>query len=101
MTPYTLTLAVVLIVFSIGFYCLISKTNLIRIVIGIEVMAKAVTLNFVYVANHIGDTALGQAMVITIILIEVIVAAVALSLVVGSYRHTGSLTIEALRRLRG
>jgi multisubunit Na+/H+ antiporter MnhC subunit len=89
----------VLLLFCIGLYCLFSKPNLIKLIIGVEVLAKAVTLCFVLTGYIQNNTAIAQAIVVTIILIEVIIAAVALSLVVNVYRHNASLDVRRLRRL--
>lgn len=94
---------VVLFMFSLGLYTAIFRRNLIHLIIGIEVMAKGLCLGLlVGGAQHgAGVAEVAQAMVITIILIEVATAAIALSLLVAAYRHTGSIDIATLRRLKG
>jgi NADH:ubiquinone oxidoreductase subunit K len=80
----------------LGFYCVLTKTNLIKSAIGISVMVKAGSLSFLAAG---GTTA--QVAVILIIVLDAIVAAVLLSMAVNVYRHTGKLDIEALKRLWG
>jgi len=101
MNLWQLYMLAIIILLGIGIYCLIARKNIIQVVIGLEVIAKAVTLSFVLAGFLQGNEQIAQAIVITIILIEVIIAAVALSLIVNAYRHTGSLDIDDLRRLRG
>jgi len=48
-----------------------------------------------------GNEQISQSIVITIILIEAIIAAVAISLIVVANRHAGSLDIDIFRRLQG
>jgi multisubunit Na+/H+ antiporter MnhC subunit len=60
-----------------GSYCLIRTYHMLKIIIGIEVAMKAVTM-FISLAGFInGNTDLAQTFVITIIVIEVVVAVVA------------------------
>jgi multicomponent Na+:H+ antiporter subunit C len=95
--------SVVILLFCLGIYTLIFRHNLIHLIIGIEVMAKALCLGVLVGAfQHGGGVfSVGQAIVITIILIEVATTAIALSLVVAANRHTGSIDIAQLRQLKG
>ncbi len=82
-------------------YCMLVSRNLIRIIIGMELLTKAVTLLIAvcgYVTNRM---ALAQSMIITLIVIEVVVIAVAAGIVVGSYQHTGGVSSKDLRDLHG
>ena len=97
--PLNLAFAVAL--FALGFYAVVGKESLIRILLGIEVMAKGVTLTFVtagYVLDLLGTA---QAIVFTIIVLEVVVTAIALALMVRVQRETGRLDVRAIRRLAG
>ncbi len=91
----------ILVLIGIGIYCIVSKRNIIQLLIGIEVIAKGVTLSFILAGFFQGNGYIAQAIVITIILIEAITAAIAMSLIVVAHRHTGSLDIKSLRRLWG
>ena len=101
MNLWQLYIAAVAILIGIGIYCLIGRKNLIQLIIGVEVIAKAVTLIFILAGYLQGNEQIAQAIVITIILIEAVSTAVALSLAVAAYRHTQSLDINILKRLRG
>jgi NADH:ubiquinone oxidoreductase subunit K len=101
MNLWQVYIAAIVILLGIGIYCLISRKNLIQLIIGVEVIAKAVTLSFILAGHLQGNEQIAQAIVVTIILIEAVCTAVALSLVVAAYRHTGSLDINILKRLRG
>ena len=101
MNLWQLYIAAIVILLGIGIYCLISRRNLIQLIIGVEVIAKAVSLSFILAGTLQGNEQIAQAIVVTIILIEAVSTAVALSLVVATYRHIGSLDINILKRLRG
>ena len=93
-------MAVVLLLVT-GFYCLLVTRNLIRILIALEILTKAVTLLLIGVGYATGRTALAQTFVITLIIIEVVVIAVAAGIVIGLYRHNGTLDTRKMRNLKG
>ncbi len=84
------------ILLALGLYCVLSKKNLIKIVIGLEIMAKGSTLAFIGMGG--ADV---QAYVIIAISIEAIVAAVALAIIVNVWKHTKTLDSSKMRQLRG
>lgn len=84
-----------------GFLAVILKASLLKVLIGIEVLGKGATLTFILGGFLLDDLGRAQSFVFTIIVIEVIVAALALALMVNVYRMTGSLDIRGIRRLRG
>lgn len=85
----------------IGLLALTVKSNLIKVLLGLELLGKAATLTFILGGYLLDDLARAQSLVLTIIVIEVIVAAVALALMVNVHRMTGSLQVQSIRRLRG
>lgn len=84
-----------------GLYCLLVTRNLIRAIIGLELLIKAVTLLVIVVGFVTGRTAVTQAMVITIIVIEVVVALVAVGIALRVWRYNESLNVGQLRKLKG
>lgn len=106
MNPQLLTLfwpycIFVILLFIIGLYCILATYNLIRILIGIELLIKAVTLLLIVVGYINGHTALMQALVITLVLIEVVSMVIAAGIIIGLYRHNNSLDTRNLRTLKG
>ncbi len=91
----------VLLLFIIGLYCVIATFNLIRLLIGLELMIKAVTLLLIYVGSSNGRLALAQSMVITLIVIEVVVMVVAVGVVLGLHRYHHSLNTKYIKELKG
>jgi len=85
-----------LVLLALGLYCVLSKKNLVKIVIGLEIMAKGSTLAFI----GMGGAGV-QAYVIIAIAIEAIVAAVALSIMVNVWKHTKNLDSSKMGHLRG
>ena len=92
---------VIIMLFIAGLYCILVTRNLMRVLIGIELLMKAVTLLLIVAGYTAGRTALSQAIVITLIVIEVVVMAVMAGVILSIYRHTGSLDAGNLKNLKG
>jgi NADH:ubiquinone oxidoreductase subunit K len=91
----------VVMLFIIGLYCVLATYNLIRVLIGVEVLIKAVTLLLVVVGNITHQLALIQSLVITLIVIETVIVTVAVGVVLGVHRHNNSLNVTKIRNLKG
>jgi NADH:ubiquinone oxidoreductase subunit K len=96
-------LATSLILFVVGLYCLVVKRNMIRLIIGIEIITSAANLNFIafsaYARPGFVDP-LGHSYVILSIVIGACVVAVGLALTVCAYQHLKTLDISKLSRLK-
>jgi NADH:ubiquinone oxidoreductase subunit K len=84
------------LLFTIGLYCIFATHHLIRTLIGIELLTKSATLLLVLAGALTGRTAAAQAMTITFIVVEVVAVVVAAGLVLGNYRHNGTVGTEPL-----
>lgn len=91
----------IVLLMIIGLYCILAAENVIRIIIGIEVLTKAATLAIVLAGYLTGREALGQCLAITLIIVEVAVIAVASGIAVGIFRQNGSLNTSELKSLKG
>jgi len=89
------------LLFIAGFYCIVTTRNLIRTLLGLEILTKAVTLMLALAGYLTGKTALSQALIITLIVVEVVVIAVAAGLVLNIFKHYNSLDTRNLRSLKG
>jgi NADH:ubiquinone oxidoreductase subunit K len=89
----------IVMLFIIGIYCILASFNLIRILIGVELLMKAVTLLLVVAGSVSKHFALSQALVITLIVIEVVVVTVAVGVVLGIWGHTRSLDAREVKNL--
>jgi len=89
--------------FAIGLYC-VSKSNMIRILLGIEMILNAGNLLFVYFASvntavNVVDP-VGQSIVFMSIVTGGCVVAVGLALIVNAYKQFKTTDARELRRLR-
>jgi multisubunit Na+/H+ antiporter MnhC subunit len=94
-------IALIIALFVAGLYCIFVTRNLMRVLVGLELLTKAVTLLLILAGYATGKTALAQAIVITLIMIEVVVIAVMAGVILSIYRHTGSLDASNVKTLKG
>ncbi|MFW6180585.1 MAG: sodium:proton antiporter [Spirochaetota bacterium] len=112
MTVYILTV----LLFLIGLYGVLSKRNVIKIVIGIAIMEYSVNLFLILVGYVRGGTApiitpgekhalfvdpLPQAMVLTAIVIGLATTALLLAIAIRIYRKYGTFDIREIKNLKG
>ena len=113
MLIYSMCLAVILL----GVYCIVSKKNLIKIIIGVAIMEYGVNLMLimigykksgvvpivregVYNLDRFVDP-LPQALVLTSIVIGLGVTAMIVAIALRLYERYGTFDISEIRRLRG
>lgn len=84
-----------------GTYCILVTRSLIRAIIGLELLIKAVTLLIIVVGYLNNNTALAQSLVITIIVIEVVLVVIAAGVALQVFRHNGDLDTRRLTNLKG
>ncbi len=97
--PFNTVLAVLL--FGLGFFCLLTRRNVIKQVIGLKIMLQGATLSLVHAGMLVGDPHLSEMMVMSALIVEVVLVSAALALIVNIYRHYGSGDIDRLNRLKG
>lgn len=90
-----------LLLMMLGVYMLALYRSLLRLIVGVEVMAKGVTLVFLAAGVYRQDIGFIQSLIVTFIIVETVLAAVMLSLAVRAHKIYGSLDIRNLSKLRG
>jgi len=100
---------------GVAFYIVIFRKNLIKLIMGIAMMASGVNLFIVALGYRTGGNApiytdvppgpmvlsVPQALTLTSIVINVAVLALMLTMVIHIYRHTGNIDSEKSRKLKG
>lgn len=107
---YNYWMAIVLMM--IGFYAIISKHNLIKKIIGINIFQTSVFLFYISIAKISGGTApiiweeatkydnpLPHVLILTAIVVSVSTTAVALALVIKIYKSFGSIEEDEIRSM--
>ena len=104
------------ILFLVGLYGVVSKRNLIRIIIGIAIMEYSINLFLIMIGYIEGGTApiitkgfehakfvdpLPQAMILTSIVIGLATTALLLAVAIRSYQKYGTFDINKIKDLKG
>jgi NADH:ubiquinone oxidoreductase subunit K len=91
-----------LLLFSLGLYAVLARRNLIAILVGVELMLNAASVNFMafnyYVAS---DPTVGQIVVLFVIGLAAAEAAIALSIILAVYRRHTAIDVDGLDELKG
>jgi len=88
-----------LVLFSIGIVGVISRRNLIVVLMSIEIMLNSVNLLFVVFSRGFNDT-FGQIMVLFVMAVAAAEAAVGLALVIALYRNAHAIVTDAIQNLK-
>ncbi len=103
MMPLSLPLLAAVAVLGLigtGLLGLLVTRNLIKVVVGLQVLVKGAMLALVLAGRLAGQLQIGQSMALTVIVADTIVSVVALALAVQVRRQFGTLDLRALSTLR-
>ncbi|MEO8357185.1 MAG: NADH-quinone oxidoreductase subunit K [Chloroflexota bacterium] len=100
-TPLNVILFGVIALLGVGFYGLLITRNLIKVVMVLQILIKAVILALILAGKMSGSTGLGQSTAATVIVADTIVAVVGLALAVQVRRRFGTLDVPKISTLRG
>jgi NADH-quinone oxidoreductase subunit K len=78
-------IAVSAVLFAIGVVCIVSRRNMIYVLMGIEMILNAANINFVAFNRFNGDAMDGRMFAIFVIILAAAEAAVALGIVLNVY----------------
>ena len=99
LTPYVITTGLLVV---IGLTCLVLKRDLVRLLIGIEILFNAA--NLLLVAFSMQTSGLidpyPHSIVMMALVLDGTVIAVGLAIVLNVYKHYGTLNVDKLRRLK-
>jgi NADH-quinone oxidoreductase subunit K len=101
LTVSNIILLGVVCLLGVGFYGLLITRNLIKVVMVLQILVKAVLLAFVLAGQLSGNVGLGQSIAATVIVADTIVAVVGLALAVQVRRRFGTLDVPKISTLRG
>ena len=101
LTPLNIISFGVVALLGVGFYGLLITRNLIKIVLVLQLLIKAVILALVLAGKMSGNLGLGESAAATVIVADTIVAVVGLALGVQVRRRFGTLDVPKISTLRG
>jgi len=98
----SVVLVFIFLQFVIGLGCLMVKRDMVRLLIGVEILFNAANLCFIALSSHISGfiDPFPQTIVMMAIVLDGSVIAVGLVIVINAYKHYGTLDIRKLRRLK-
>ena len=98
----SVVLVFIFIQFVIGLGCLMVKRDMVRLLIGVEILFNAANLCFIALSSHITGfiDPFPQSIVMMAIVLDGSVIAVGLVIVINAYKHYGTLDVRRLRRLK-
>jgi NADH:ubiquinone oxidoreductase subunit K len=101
LNPLNAVLFGIVLLLIVGFYGLLITRNLIKIVLVLQILVKAVVIGLVLAGKTSGNLGLGQSLAATVIVADTVVAVVALALAVQVRRRVGTLDLAKISTLRG
>ncbi len=102
MTTLVLALVVGALLFGVGLYGALSQTNLVMIMMGVELMLGAAMVNLVAFWRFLHPGAFsGQFFVLVVMTVMAIEAAVGFGVGTARFRARGSVEMEEATELRG
>jgi len=86
-------------VFCLGVFAILSRRNIVAILMGVELMINASALNMVAFSRFHGDPTSGQVVALFVIVLAACEAAIAFGLFINFYRNMKSVEIGSAGRL--
>ena len=86
---------------SLGVVCLLTRKRVIKQVIGLSIMLQGALLILTDAGIAAQEPQIAQGMVISALVVEAIVFAIALALIINVYRYHPEGQVDSLDKLRG
>ncbi|HSC69988.1 MAG TPA: NADH-quinone oxidoreductase subunit K, partial [Candidatus Methylomirabilis sp.] len=96
LSPFHVILAGVIALLGVGCYGLLITRNLIKVVIALQVLVKAVVVALVLAGQTGGQPGIGQSLAATVIVADTMVAVVGMALAVQIRRRFGTVDVSAI-----
>ncbi|GJL62058.1 MAG: NADH-quinone oxidoreductase subunit K [Nitrospirales bacterium] len=87
------------LIFLIGLVGVLTRRNIIIILLSIELMLNATNINFVAFSAYLGNLS-GQVFVFFALTVAAAEVAVGLAIIIALYRHTPSINVDDFRLLK-
>ncbi|MEN6325354.1 MAG: NADH-quinone oxidoreductase subunit NuoK [Syntrophomonas sp.] len=89
------------LLFGIGIYGVLSRRNVIAVLMSVELMLNAVNINFIAVVKFVNTGKLvGQVFALFVIVVAAAEIAVGLALIIAMYRHKKSVNLNDFNLLK-
>lgn len=88
-------------IFCLGLYNVMTRRNAIGVLMGVELILNAASLNLVAFSHYGGSMVAGQVFALFVIVLAAAEAAVALAIVVAIYKRFHNIDVEKATILQG
>jgi NADH-quinone oxidoreductase subunit K len=88
------------LLFALGLFCVVTRTNAVGILMGIELILNAANVNFVAFNHYQGGVLTGQVFAAFVIVLAAAEAAVGLAIILGIYQNFRSIDVTNADSLR-
>ena len=88
------------LLFAIGTAGVISRRNLLVVLMSIELMLNSVNLAFVSFSRFLGDSA-GQVMVLMVFVVAAVEVAIGMAIVINMFRRKNSMAVDVFDAMKG
>ncbi len=89
------------VLFSIGVFTILTQRNAVRVLMGVELVLNAASLNFVAFSYYSPSGITGQIVAIFIIVLAAAESAVALAIVLSIFRQMREIDVSDIDSLKG
>ncbi|MBI5549651.1 MAG: NADH-quinone oxidoreductase subunit NuoK [Deltaproteobacteria bacterium] len=93
-------LVIAAILFALGLFCVVTRTNAVGILMGVELILNAANINFVAFDHFQGGLLTGQVFAAFAIVLAAAEAADALAIVLGIYQNMKTIDVTQADTLR-
>ena len=100
MAPLDHVIALSAILFAIGVVGVVTRRNLIVILMSIELILLSVNLNFVAFSSFLNDI-VGQVFAMLVLTVAAAEAAIGLAILVVYFRNRGTIAVEDINMMKG
>lgn len=87
--------------FCCGLYIVMTRSNGVAVLMGVELILNAANINFVAFAHYFSGVMGGQIFAVFVIVLAAAETAVALAIFLRLYANTGSVEVDTADRLKG
>ncbi len=101
MNSLMIYLAIGVLLFVLGLLAVLTSKNLVKILMGVELILNGAGLNFVAFTRFVAGNLDGQLAALFIIVVAASEAAVALAIILNFYRQIRSIDVDLADSLRG
>ena len=93
-------LVVTAILFTLGLYNVMTRKNAVGLLMGVELILNAASINFVAFSHYLDDVA-GQIFVFFILTVAAAESAIGLAILVVLFRNLNTIDVDELDSLKG